>query len=119
VRFRPDAAAGTVEILTYARLAEGHAEPTPVSDPTGQVTLSSAGAGPITLQIVPGSTELWGKCRPGVCVKGGDHIRVANGLTRGGVDLGPIGGFVPRDKNHGTEFTRYLVFKVRVLRLAR
>lgn len=117
VRFKPDSAAGTVDILTEARLAKGHDQAGP--QPTGHVTLQSAGTGPIDLRIVPGTTSLWGKCRPGVCVKGGDRLRLPEGLTTTGIRVGPLGGFVPRDKHHGTQFTRYLIFKVRVVPLTK
>jgi hypothetical protein len=112
VTFKPDAAAGTVAVITNATLAQGHDQGG--IQPTGKVTLRSSGTGPIDLQLVPGTTWLFGNCRPDACRKGGDKLRLPDGLPGAGIDVGPLGGFVPRDQQHGGEFSRILTFNVKV-----
>jgi hypothetical protein len=112
VAFKPDVAAGTVDVITNATLAKGHDQGG--IQPTGKVTLRSSGTGPIGLDFVPGTTRLLGKCRPEACKKGGDKLRLPDGLADAGIDVGPLGGFVPRDPESGVQFARILTFGVKV-----
>jgi hypothetical protein len=112
VTFKPDAAAGTVDVITNATLAKGHDQGG--IQPTGKVTLRSSGTGPIDLDFVPGTTWLFGKCRPDACKEGGDKLRLPDGLADAGIDVGPLGGFVPRDPEAGAQFSRILTFDVKV-----
>lgn len=115
VDFEPDAATGGVSISMDAHLGDWRDQKE--SQPTGQVKLRSAGAGPIGLELVPGTTRLWGQYRQGRYIKGGDTIKLPDGLADSGIRVGPIGGFIPRDKHHGMQFSRYILFDVKVKRL--
>lgn len=66
---------------------------------------------PIGLSVVPGSTEL--RAADTAC-SNETREPLADGVTKGGLELGGIGGFKPRDPCHGSEWIRYLFFKLKV-----
>jgi len=79
----------------------------------GYGTVNSETGQPIELAVQPGTTELVGPktdCSPET------RLPLADGVAEGGLELGGIGGFHPRDPCHSQEFDRWLVFKARVLR---
>lgn len=84
----------------------------------GHGTVNSSAGRPITLTVLPGTTELVGpKTR---CSKE-SRSPLPDGIDEGGVDLGAIGGFRPRDPCLGSELTRVLKFEagVRALNIPR
>ncbi len=78
----------------------------------GYGTVNSAEGRPMALRVVPGTTELVG---PKTDCSEETRAPLPDGIAQGGVDVGSIGGFRPRDPCHGTEFTRIVTFKARAL----
>jgi hypothetical protein len=82
----------------------------------GQGLVNSSTGQPIALQIRQGTTQL---ITPKTHCSKEAHSPLPDGVAVGGIDLGSIGGFRPRDPCSGVEFTRMLEFKVDVRKLRR
>lgn len=65
---------------------------------------------PIEVSVVSGTTEL--RAVDTDCSEETRHP-LPDGVTTGGLDLGSIGGYEPRDPCFSAEFDRYLFFKLR------
>lgn len=75
----------------------------------GSGTVNSGSGVPLRLSVQPGSTELVNvknKCQK---VK---KEPLPDGIAEGGVDVGTVGGWLPRDPCHGDEFNRFILFKL-------
>lgn len=79
----------------------------------GHGIVNASGSGPIELSVIPGTTEL--RTPETECSKATGHP-LPDGVTKGGVELGAIGGFEPHDPCHSSELTRALFFRLRVRR---
>jgi hypothetical protein len=93
----------------------------------GRATVSARNSQQITLSVVPRSTRLFG-FRGDTCTypEGSASERAAHqaypralrrlpeGVAAAGVEIGPVGGFRPRDACHGEEFTRWVQFEAHV-----
>lgn len=80
--------------------------------PLGFGTINSQDGTPIRLSIEPGSTELVRgetECAPEL------RVHLPDGIAHSGVELGIVGGFEPRDRCHGEQFVRFVIFKARVM----
>lgn len=105
VRTRAARDGRVVRLTAYGRVYD---RPTKI----GTMTVSSATGTPITLEVVPGTTELR-KLDPPTCKQGGNvkKSRMPDGIADGGVDIGPFGGFTPHSRCAGTEFNQKLYFE--------
>jgi len=74
----------------------------------GHGTVNSSTGQPIALTVLPGTTELVG---PRTKCSKERRSPLPDGIDEGGVDLGAIGGFQPRDPCLGSELTRVLEFE--------
>jgi hypothetical protein len=79
----------------------------------GHGTVNAEPGHPISLRIVPRSTEL--RTAPTKCSQE-TREQLPDGITEGGLNISGVGGFKQRDPCHGTEFTKYVFFKLRVSR---
>jgi hypothetical protein len=78
----------------------------------GTATVTSETGRPISLSVVPGTTDYYqGKTQ---CSKARLLVHLTNGIEHGGLVIGDVGGFVPFDSCHGSEFTRFVNFDVDV-----
>jgi hypothetical protein len=81
----------------------------------GSAVVNSATGEPIALSIIRGSTQLYGY--PGVtCAHIKDLAPLPDGIAEGGIQMGSVGGFLPRDPCHAREWPRWVQFKARVRR---
>jgi hypothetical protein len=78
----------------------------------GHAIVNAAGAKAIHLSVVPHSTALFSENT--VCSRIRLIQRLPDGIAEGGVDVGSIGGFRPRDPCSGVEFSRSVIFAVSV-----
>jgi hypothetical protein len=76
----------------------------------GHGVVNASGDEPIELSVLPGTTEL--RAADTECSEETRHP-LPDGVTKGGLELGPIGGFEPRDPCQSSELTRYLFFQMR------
>jgi hypothetical protein len=76
----------------------------------GHGIVNASGSEPIELSVIPGTTEL--RTPQTGCSEAAGRL-LPDGLTKGGVELGLIGGFEPRDPCHSSELTRALFFRMR------
>jgi hypothetical protein len=67
----------------------------------------------ISLSVVPGSARLRGY-PPDTCAHFRDLGPLPDGIAEGGIEIGSVGGFRPRDPCKGDEFTREVQFAVHV-----
>ena len=82
----------------------------------GHGIVNASGSEPIELSVIPDTTEL--RTPETECSEAAGQP-LPDGVTKGGVDLGSIGGFEPRDPCHSSELTRALFFRLRARRVAR
>jgi hypothetical protein len=73
-------------------------------------TVNSGDGAPLLLAVQPGSTEV--EDAKNACTAKKEPL--PDGISEGGVDVGNIGGWLPRDPCHGSEFARFLNFKLTV-----
>jgi transcriptional regulator with XRE-family HTH domain len=97
---------GTVSRVTlYAKQYEGPFQR------LGSGSVNSGSGVPIKLSVQPGSTEVVGfktKCRKE------KRESLPDGIAERGIDVGPVGGWLPRDPCHSDEFNRFVLFKLDV-----
>ncbi len=75
--------------------------------------VSAAGTSMISLSPVPGSTRLRGY-HGDTCTHIEDLGALPDGITEGGIEIGQVGGFHPRDPCKGDEFIRWVQFTMHV-----
>jgi hypothetical protein len=66
---------------------------------------------PISMTVIPRTTEI--RTPTTDCSKE-TREPVADGISKGGLEVTGIGGFKPRDPCHGIEFSKYVFFKLKV-----
>jgi hypothetical protein len=76
----------------------------------------NASTAPIGLRIVPGSTRLLRGDT--ACSREKVLTRLPDGIAAGGIDVGPVRGFQPRDPCRSQGLTRFVSFDARVQRAA-
>lgn len=77
----------------------------------GYATVNSSNGAPITLKVQPGTTEL---IDHGTKCSKEKKEPLPDGIAESGIDIGVVGGWVARDRCHGSEFDRYVLFKAEV-----
>ncbi|HSZ70761.1 MAG TPA: hypothetical protein VK756_10420 [Solirubrobacteraceae bacterium] len=92
-------------ITLYAREGQSHYQN------LGSAMVNSGSGVPIRLTVQPASTELIAPKTP--CSKKTTEP-LPDGIAESGVDIGVVGGWVPRDPCHSQEFDRYVLFKLDV-----
>jgi hypothetical protein len=93
----------------------------------GSASVSTTKGVPITLSVMPHSSRLYGfhqdtcKYPTGSASQRAAHYaypkvlaHLQDGIAEAGIEIGPVGGFRPRDVCHGEEFTRWVQFAARV-----
>jgi hypothetical protein len=96
--------------VTVSAFAAG---PNESAQKLGGAVVNAAGTPMISLSVVPGSTRLFGYSS-GTCTHMRDLGELSDGIAEGGVEIGSIGGFHPRDPCKGQEFIRVIQFAARV-----
>jgi len=103
VASRPHQSAGYMTVTLYG--AQVYARPMSLST----AIINQSGSAPLSsLTVLSGTTQYWSMQT--ACSKG--HVaQLPDGIAEGGLDVGPIGGFRPRDPCAGAEFTRFVTFE--------
>ena len=106
IYFIPHSHRGFTVVKAYADLSfeEGNV--------VGESVVNSRQGGGIALRVIPGTTSLWGY-KNGDCKRELERLhKLPDGISQGGVNVGSVGGFRPRDPCIGTAFVRGVDFEV-------
>jgi hypothetical protein len=97
------------DMVTVAAIVPGSSYPGGI---LGTATVRSEIGRPISLSVVSGTTEYF--ATRSACSKQQVLMHLADGIETHGLLVGAVGGFVPFDPCHGSEFTRFVNFEAMV-----
>jgi hypothetical protein len=112
VTIKPHPAQQSVTVAAFV------AGPNESAHDLGSTTVNAVDTPMIALSVVPGSTQLLGY-PPNTCTHPRNLGPLPDGIAEGGVEIGPVGGFHPRDPCKGQEFMRWVQFDVHVTGMSR